>query len=151
MKLRRIVYSSKASIKFNKRDLLDLLHDSRAYNTIDNISGVLIHKDGYFLQILEGEPKDLNNLLSRLQKDSRHSEFKIIDDRFVSKRMFLNWAMGCADFDDPSLSMIPGVLSGLNDPKVIEELINRLPEVATYLHNNLTYQQINGYKEDQNN
>ncbi|WP_158841867.1 BLUF domain-containing protein [Polaribacter sp. L3A8] len=151
MKLRRIAYTSKATVEFTKRDLLDLLHDSRAYNTLDNISGVLIHKEGYFLQILEGEPKDLNDLLARLRKDTRHTEFKIIDDCLVDKRMFLNWAMGCADFDDPSLSMIPGVRSGLTNPEVMESLINRLPEVATYLHDNLTYQQIKGITVDKKN
>ncbi|MDX6746890.1 BLUF domain-containing protein [Polaribacter sp. PL03] len=144
MKLRRIAYTSKATIHFSKRDLLDLLHDSRAYNSMDKISGVLIHKNGYFLQIIEGDSKDVDDLLTRLHKDTRHTDFKIINDSFVPDRMFSKWAMGCADFDDPTLAMIPGIRTDLNDPVVVDNLINSLSEVATLLHNNLTEYHING-------
>lgn len=144
MKLRRIVYTSKACKDFNKRDLLDLLHDSRAYNTLDNISGVLVHKDGYFLQIIEGELNKMTELLERLVKDSRHTDFKILNDSIVKNRLFSNWAMGCADFNDPSISMIPGILHGFENPNLSNELINQLPEIADYLHTHLTHQQVNG-------
>jgi hypothetical protein len=51
----------------------------------------------------------------------------------VDNRIFSNWAMGCADFDEPYLSLIPGLRTDLNDPKVINDIINRLPEIAEYL------------------
>lgn len=136
MILRRIIYSSQAVEKFSKRHLLDLLHDSRGYNSIDNISGVLMHKQGYFLQIIEGNPKVIDDLLERLHRDPRHKDLKIIRDSMVENRLFTNWAMGCADFDDAELSMLPGFRTDLTDPDVIEELITHLPEVATLLRNN---------------
>ncbi|TXD46497.1 BLUF domain-containing protein [Polaribacter sp. IC073] len=148
MKLRRIAYTSKATIHFSKRTLLDLLHDSRAYNSLDNISGVLIHKDGYFLQIIEGELDDVNDLLARLVKDSRHIDFKIIDDRISDSRMFSDWAMGCADFDNSSLAMIPGIRTDLTDPKVIDSIIKRLPEFANILKGSLTNLQIYGFDKE---
>lgn len=146
MKFRRIAYTSKATINFSKRDLLDLLHDSRAYNTLDNISGVLIHKEGYFLQIIEGEKENVKDLLDRLAKDKRHKDFKIIDNRLTNNRMFSNWAMGCADFDDPSLTLIPGIRTDLTNQEVINSIVNRLPEVAVVLQENLTEEQIHGVK-----
>ena len=57
MQFRRLAYTSSAKTEFNKRRLLDLLHDSRAYNTIDNISGVLIHKQVFFFKLLKGNQK----------------------------------------------------------------------------------------------
>ncbi|WP_405292250.1 BLUF domain-containing protein [Algibacter sp. Ld11] len=136
MILRRLIYSSQAVELFNKRQLLDLLHDSRGFNSIDNISGVLMHKHGYFLQIIEGQPEMIDDLLVRLRRDPRHKDLKIIHDSSVKERLFTNWAMGCANFDDAELSMLPGFRTDLTDPEVIEELITHLPEVATLLREN---------------
>ena len=133
MSLRQIIYTSQASEQFNKRSLLDLLHTSRGYNTIDNISGVLMHRDGYFLQIIEGEQDVIEDLFQRLNNDTRHKNIKMILDRSVESRLFSNWAMGCADFYEPELSMLPGIRTDLSNPEVIEDLIIHLPEIADFL------------------
>lgn len=133
MVLRRIIYTSQASEKFNKRNLLDLLHEARAFNTMDNISGVLMHREGCFLQVIEGESEAVDDLFSRLLNDSRHKDLNMIFDATVDKRLFSNWAMGCADFDEPELSLIPGIRTDLRDPMVIDDLILRLPEISDYL------------------
>ena len=138
MRLRRIAYTSKAKEPFSKRNLLDLMHESRAYNTLDDISGVLIHRQHHFLQIIEGEPEAINDLLSRLLLDPRHSELKIIHNCAADSRLFPNWAMGCADFDDPNLSLIPGLRKDIMNPKEAADIIAHLPEVATFLNNYLT-------------
>jgi len=133
MKLRRLIYTSQAKKKLSKRDLLDLLHDSRSYNKIDNISGILLHSDGYFLQVIEGKSDVIEHLVGRLLKDSRHIKFKIIFDCSVISRLFPSWTMSCADFDNPELSLIPGIRTDLNDPKVIKDLITSLPVIADFL------------------
>lgn len=133
MSLHQIIYTSQASEQFNKRNLLDLLHTSRGYNTIDNISGLLMHRNGYFLQIIEGEQDVVENLFQRLSNDTRHKNIKMILNRTVESRLFSNWAMGCADFDEPELSMLPGLRTDLSNPEVIEELIIHLPEIADFL------------------
>ena len=135
MALRRIVYTSQATEKLNKRGLLDLLHDSRAFNTIDDISGLLMHRKSYFLQIIEGKTDVIDDLLNRLTNDTRHKEIRIITDSNVDHRLFPNWAMGCADFDDPALIFMPGIRTDLSNPEVIEELATRLPEIASFLLN----------------
>jgi len=133
MSLRQIIYTSQASEQLNKRNLLDLLHTSRGYNTIDNITGVLMHRDGYFLQIIEGEQDVIEDLFQRLNNDTRHKNIKMILDRSIESRLFSNWAMGCADFDEPELSMLPGIRTDLSNPEVIEDLIIHLPEIADFL------------------
>jgi hypothetical protein len=133
MALRRIIYTSQASEQFSKRGLLDLLHESRAFNTIDKVTGVLMHRKGNFLQVFEGESEAVGNLLTRILRDPRHNDIKIIMDSTVDRRLFSNWTMGCADFDEPELSLIPGIRTDLNDPQVIEDIIIRLPEIAAFL------------------
>jgi hypothetical protein len=133
MELRRIAYTSHAIEQFSKRNLLDLLHYARAFNKIDNITGVLMHRKGAFLQVLEGSSEDVGDLLSRILSDPRHNKIKIILDASVDRRLFSNWTMGCADFDKPELSLIPGIRTDLSDPQVIKDIIFRLPEIAFFL------------------
>ncbi len=138
MELRRLIYTSQATEPFNKRKLLDLLHESRAYNSIDNITGVLMHKEGFFLQVIEGESEAVQNLFNRIIKDKRHKEIRISQDLKVTTRLFPQWSMGCADFNEPELSLLPGIRTDLSDPEVIEELISQLPEVASFLLANMS-------------
>ncbi len=138
MELRRLIYTSQATEPFNKRKLLDLLHESRAYNSIDNITGVLMHKEGFFLQVIEGESEAVQNLFNRIIKDKRHKEIRISQDLKVTTRLFPQWSMGCADFNEPELSLLPGIRTDLSDPEVIEELISQLPEVASFLLANVS-------------
>ena len=49
------------------------------------------------------------------------------------RRIFSNWTMGCADFNKPELSLIPGIRTDLRDPQVIKDMIFRLPEIAFFL------------------
>ncbi|GAK93478.1 hypothetical protein JCM19298_2197 [Nonlabens ulvanivorans] len=52
--------------------------------------------------------------------------------------------MGCADFNDPSLSMIPGILRNFENPKVAHQLSDQLPAIANFLHDNLSEEQVYG-------
>ena len=133
MELRRIAYTSQAIGQFSKRNLLDLLHYARAFNKIDNITGILMHRRGAFLQVLEGSSEDVGNLLSRILSDPSHHKIKIILDASIDRRIFSNWTMGCADFNKPELSLIPGIRTDLRDPQVIKDMIFRLPEIAFFL------------------
>ena len=137
MKRRRLIYTSQAVKDFSKSELLDLLHDARAYNTIDNICGVLMHRNGHFLQVLEGESDPIENLLGRLQKDTRHKNLKIIHDSSVDSLLFSNWAMGSADLEAPELSLIPGLRTDLSNEEVIQDLVIRLPEIANFLQDKM--------------
>ena len=137
MKRRRVIYTSRAVKDFSKRELLDLLHDARAYNSVDKICGVLMHRNGYFLQVLEGEPEAIDNLLVRLIRDTRHSDLKIIHDSSVDSLLFSNWAMGSADLESPELSLIPGLRTDLSSKEVIQGLVIRLPEIANFLQDKM--------------
>jgi len=137
MKRRRLIYTSRAVKEFTKQELMDLLHDSRAYNSIDKICGVLMHRNGYFLQVLEGEPDSIDNLLARLLRDARHTDLKIIHDNSVDSLLFSDWAMGSADLESPELSLIPGLRTDLSSKEVIQGLVIRLPEIANFLQDKM--------------
>ena len=78
--LRRITYTSKATLPLDQRALLNILHEARGFNNIDEITGVLLHDEGYFLQVIEGPKEPIANLIQRLKKDIRHEQFQIHED-----------------------------------------------------------------------
>ena len=126
MELRQVVYTSIATTKMSSREILDLLHDARGFNAVDGITGLLIHSDGHFMQVIEGSDENVEDLLQRLKRDTRHKDIHIVTDRKITERMFPNWSMGCADFDDPILATLPGVETDLTDPSQVEELVQRI-------------------------
>ena len=133
MKFRRLIYTSQAVEPFNKRKLLDLMHESRSYNAIDSITGLLMHREGFFLQVFEGEPSVIENLLNRILNDTRHTKIEVVQDCPAINRLFSNWTMGCLDFDEPELSLLPGIRTDLSDPIIVQELISKLPEISNFL------------------
>ena len=54
--LYQIVYLSTATEPFSKAQLMELLEGSVRRNTVAGITGLLLYRDGAFMQALEGEP-----------------------------------------------------------------------------------------------
>ena len=129
----RIIYISQAINPFSKRDLLDLLHESRAYNSIDSIYGFLFYKNGFFFQVIEGKTQLINDLFDRIKKDKRHFNIKLISNTLIKNYLFDKWSMGCIEFNNPKLSLIPGLSGELETKENIEILVTNLPKIASLL------------------
>ena len=129
----RIIYISQAISPFSKRDLLDLLHESRAYNSIDSIYGFLFYKNGFFFQVIEGKTQLINDLFDRIKKDKRHFNVKLISNTLIKNYLFDKWSMGCIEFNNPKLSLIPGLSGELETKENIEILVTNLPKIASLL------------------
>lgn len=71
----------------------DILEEARRNNKRDEITGVLTFTGGRFIQILEGRPDRLNDLLTRLAVDPRHRDLRILARRDISHRDFRGWDM----------------------------------------------------------
>lgn len=132
--LRRITYTSISTVPLDQRALLDLLHAARGFNKIDNITGLLLHDKGHFLQVIEGPANAVDNLLRRLERDRRHSQFEIREDALVERRLFPDWAMGLGEFTDPTLACLPGFLDRSDEEFRLFELAERLPDLAPALN-----------------
>jgi len=77
--LKCITYVSSSKIESPKA-LLKLFEKSKTYNESNSISGVLIHNAGNFMQVLEGEEKEVDALYYKVLSDKRHSQvIKLID------------------------------------------------------------------------
>lgn len=106
--LNRLVYFSAATQLFTKAELVDLLSQAREKNKGLGISGILLYKDGSFLQLIEGEDASINALYASISKDPRHHDIVVVFDEPISERLFGDWSMGFYDLGDPAVKSLPG-------------------------------------------
>ena len=93
MGLRRVVYGSYARKNFSEEELDTLLVKARARNTARDITGLLLHADGNFLQVIEGPAEKIEALLERIHNDPRHGGLMVILDEDIAARDFGEWSM----------------------------------------------------------
>ena len=93
MALKSLTYTSLARLDLEAADLEAIHRTARELNALDGISGLLIFNGTHFLQIIEGSPDAIDDLVIRLRRDRRHSGFEVRDERMVEQRSFSDWSM----------------------------------------------------------
>lgn len=104
----RLIYVSTARELMNKDTLVGILAKAREKNARLGITGMLLYKDGNFLQLLEGEESVVRELYDKIVLDAAHFDSLILMDDSVSDRMFADWRMGFRNLSDPELQSLPG-------------------------------------------
>ncbi len=110
-----LIYISSAAIPFSSDDLLFLLERFREKNKRLGITGMLVYRDGSFMQMIEGEKQVVLDLFETIREDTRHCGVIKIMSGDVLRRSFEDWTMGFSNMED----------SG------------ELPSFGDYLHDNL--------------
>jgi len=93
----QLIYSSNAVKPFSPEALRRLLVGARAHNTGAKISGMLLHVNGSFLQVLEGDARPVEALFTRIGIDTRHGKVVILLRHEIKARNFPDWSMGFFD------------------------------------------------------
>lgn len=109
-----LVYVSSAVRNFSRVELVALLAKSRENNARRGITGMLLYKDGNFMQALEGEETAVRALYATICADPRHKGWMVIDEGCEEARQFGDWSMGFRDLNDPDMRAIPGFVPFLN-------------------------------------
>jgi hypothetical protein len=108
MSLYTLVYISIASKEMPEEELLGILEIARKHNASKDLTGLLLYRDGFFIQALEGSEKEIDALYERIEKDSRHHTVLQIYKKAISQRGFGDWAMGFATPNIETLKDLPG-------------------------------------------
>ncbi len=109
--MRQLLYVSTCSRDLTPGALDDILAAARANNALLGITGLLLHIDGGFLQILEGDERAVRELYGRIAADRRHGSQRLMLDREIAGRVFSGWSMGFERpaSDDPETAGMFGV------------------------------------------
>ena len=116
-----LVYVSMAAENISKEDLLKILAESRENNSKAGITGMLLHKDQNFMQVLEGEEAAVRALYQRILLDPRHRGILTLVEGERGERHFADWSMGFQDLSTPEARATPGYSEFLDLPLTAEE------------------------------
>ncbi len=98
-KVFHLVYISKAAEDLSYTDIREILESSRRNNARLGLTGLLIFRDGYFLQLLEGQELAVRGVLERICEDDRNYSVKVLIETQSNKRLFEDWSMAFHDGD----------------------------------------------------
>ena len=93
----RLIYTSHVQPPV---DTASLLEQARRDNHAKGITGGLAVLDGVFLQYLEGEAEDVDALFTKIGRDGRHRDVKVLERRVVDRRMFADWSMATLEWTE---------------------------------------------------
>lgn len=97
-----LVYISSAQRAYSDEQLIDLLRTAREYNEAHQITGMLLYKDGNFLQVLEGPERAVWKLYARIRTDAGHAQVTTLVHGPLPQRQFEGWSMGFQNVRDMS-------------------------------------------------
>lgn len=92
--MKRILYISAATSGVTDADIADILAASRRNNATAGVTGMLLHLDGGFLQILEGPEAAVDGTYRRISGDGRHKHIVTLWSEPAEQRAFRDWSMG---------------------------------------------------------
>lgn len=92
-----LVYVSSSTRKLTDAEILEILRTSQRNNERRAITGMLLYKDGNFLQVLEGRDAEVTDLVERVERDARHRGLIVLTKKRIQERQFPNWSMAFKD------------------------------------------------------
>jgi len=124
--LHQVVYISSATKAFEQDELERLLEKARKRNTQDGVTGMLLHDDFSFLQVLEGAPETIQRTLARIRRDPRHTGLTVVQDQPVMRRDFSDWSMAYGRGMNMDFDRIRGARK--LDPDFMQSLVAKISQ-----------------------
>lgn len=91
-----LLYCSQSRLPFEEEELADLLELCLARNTRAQITGLLCYGNCHFVQVLEGEVTQVEELFGRIARDRRHHQVHVLSRGTGPARQFADWRMAFA-------------------------------------------------------
>jgi hypothetical protein len=103
-----LAYVSTQTGDMSARELLELLTNARKVNTERHITGLLLHKNRSYFQVLEGTRAEVDRTFAAIEQDGRHHGVEVLFDESLDEREFEDWRMGFMDLDGVDASLLAG-------------------------------------------
>lgn len=132
--MKRIIYCSRATRPLSSEQLVSLLAQAREDNRASGITGLLLYSHQSFLQLIDGDNKEIDRLYGSIARDARHDRLRLLLDTEISARKYPDWTMGFAHLNDDDLARdLEGFTPAIEYPLVNPELIANATVAETLL------------------
>jgi sRNA-binding regulator protein Hfq len=102
--------------EMSDKNLESLLEKARDNNKKSEITGMLLYRNGFFMQALEGELESIEKLFATISKDVRHRNVILVYKDAIETRRFPDWTMGFNRLDTDNTRIINGYTDFLQQP-----------------------------------
>ena len=92
-----VVYVSSDSKRMSEEEMAELLRAARRNNEQLGITGMLLYRDGNFLQVLEGPAAAVDRVLGEIKLDPRHDGVITMSRKSIDERQFAEWPLAFRD------------------------------------------------------
>ena len=106
--LSHLIYASSADSKMSDAELRAILERARTVTSQLDITGILLHTDGSYFQVLEGDAEAIDSLYAKITLDKRHTNVVLIVREPIASRSFADWSMGFASVTSKRVAEIIG-------------------------------------------
>ncbi len=107
--MRRLIYTSRVAPDLDRAELFRLLYQARVANESRGLSGVLLHAQGLFYQVLEGQTWKLFATFEKIRQDPRHRNVEVLWERSIPEPTFPKWPMRY--FDERNFRKAVGLMT----------------------------------------
>jgi hypothetical protein len=94
-----LLYYSKATSIMTQEDLSKILATAKRENSKNGVTGFLVYRDHFFLQLLEGDEDRVRKTLDRIHRDPRHSFVTVIGEYKSGERLMGDWSMASVNVE----------------------------------------------------
>jgi len=95
----RLLYTSQAVAGLTAERVQEILKSAQRNNAASGLTGVLVHRGGLFMQVLEGPEQAVLRQYVKILDDRRHGDCRILFISPANDRMFEKWSMGMLEAD----------------------------------------------------
>ncbi|TVQ80005.1 MAG: BLUF domain-containing protein [Bradymonadales bacterium] len=118
-----ILYTSLAKSDLSEADLKSILEEARSTNQKLEITGILLKRNGYFIQLLEGPVSHVKKVYAKIIADKRHSNIQLLLESAAPQRIFPGWHMGFVDAANTDTDLLVSVKSAMESMGDLKERV----------------------------
>lgn len=101
-------YVSTETGDMGTQSMIELMAEARRVNTDRDITGLLLHREKSFYQVLEGSEAEVKKTFSQIERDERHTAVDVLFEGTIEEREFADWRMGFLNLDGVELETLQG-------------------------------------------
>lgn len=117
-------YVSNQTAAMDNAALLKLLGQARQRNARLGITGLLLHREDSFFQVLEGAREEVLGLFEQIARDKRHERVETLSEGPIGAREYSDWQMAFIELDGQDFTAMPG----------FSDLLKATPGAREFLH-----------------
>jgi hypothetical protein len=91
----RLIYKSMSTQPIDDMMVKSIEERSKDNNSRLEVTGILVASQSEFLQVLEGRIEAVNQVYSKIMRDTRHVDVTLLSYSLVEGRAFEDWSMKC--------------------------------------------------------